>query len=305
MMKQPMTQADLKILCVELQSKGFELEIQTFIDPYNNRRLFKSFSEKQRGVYIWQAPQNNLYVGRSTNLYIRIRSYFLPSVLKRKDQRVIFYFNKHGFDGVLLHILKSRSITSMEQLIDLEQTMLSHLKPNLNTELFARNARYAQSFGHSEESKSKRSQPVMVFNKARTLLYRFKSKQDLFQKMHVNHKTLTQCLQQKKHYLNYFIFKIGIPNIVPIYSNINDFLDLVDTKHSTFKPQFKRSKRIRANNVNKNICKTFVSLRAAAKELNADRKTLRKYLNFCEGKTKRTNTSTLFRKQWAFKTIYA
>lgn len=127
---------NLKALSALLQCKGFDLEGATFVDPAENRKSFREFSKGRCGVYVWQAAKGNTYVGRSTNLYTRIRSYFLPSVLKRKDQRVIFFFNKHGFKGVVLHILRLPSCTSIETLINLEQEVLDEIKPRLNVEPF-------------------------------------------------------------------------------------------------------------------------------------------------------------------------
>ena len=70
-----------------------------------------------------EAPKNNVYVGRSVNLYTGARSYFLPSVLKRKDQRVICFFNHYEFNGVLLHKLRLHQPTTIETVIDLGQAV--------------------------------------------------------------------------------------------------------------------------------------------------------------------------------------
>ena len=145
-----------------LKTKNFYLECTSFADPSTNRKTIKAFCDKRPGAYVWEAPNNKVYVGRSTNLYTRIRSYFLPSVLKRRDQRVISYFNKHRFKHTLLHVLALHQPVNIEIIINLEQALLEHLKPSLNIETFARCTRYAQPFGHSEVSKRKRSKPVYV-----------------------------------------------------------------------------------------------------------------------------------------------
>lgn len=36
---------------------------------------------------------NNIYVGSSINLYNRVCSYFMPSILSKSDRRVLQYFN--------------------------------------------------------------------------------------------------------------------------------------------------------------------------------------------------------------------
>lgn len=130
----------------------------------------------------------------------------MPSVLKRKDQRVICFFNQHGFNGVLLHILRLHQPIAIETVIDLEQAVLERLKPCLNTEPFARSTHYAGAFGHSIQSKHKRSKPVHVYDKHGTLLYIFKSKQDAFKRMRLHHSGLTQCMTFNKPCLNSFVF---------------------------------------------------------------------------------------------------
>lgn len=40
-----------------------------------------------------------MYVGHSINLYNRISSYFMPSILNTKARRVLRYLNKHGFNN--------------------------------------------------------------------------------------------------------------------------------------------------------------------------------------------------------------
>ena len=45
-----------------------------------------------------------MYVGHSINLYNRISSYFMPSILNTKARRVLRYLNKHGFNEIMLTI---------------------------------------------------------------------------------------------------------------------------------------------------------------------------------------------------------
>ena len=72
-------------------------------DFYNNRNIIAKLAKKQKGVYIWESLDGlNLYVGRSINLYNRICSYFMPSILKTKERRVLRYLNKYGFTNIKL-----------------------------------------------------------------------------------------------------------------------------------------------------------------------------------------------------------
>lgn len=85
-----------------------KMEIFEIADPYKNRKLLAKIAARQKGVYMWvthkkhvesaiapQLPKTTcLYVGHSKNLYRRVTSYFMPSVLKTPERRVLRYFKK-------------------------------------------------------------------------------------------------------------------------------------------------------------------------------------------------------------------
>lgn len=74
-------------------------------DPFNNRDIILKVTKKQKGVYVWESVDNkNMYVGHTINLYNRISSYFMSSILKTKARRVLRYLNKHGFSNMKLTI---------------------------------------------------------------------------------------------------------------------------------------------------------------------------------------------------------
>ena len=107
-------------------------------DPYNNRDTILKFTKKQKGIYIWKSLNNEiLYVGHSINLYNRISSYFMPSILKTKARRVLRYLNKYGFTQINLTIYIVDYSTSLEELIKLEQNFIDTLNPKLNVDLIA------------------------------------------------------------------------------------------------------------------------------------------------------------------------
>ena len=55
------------------------------IDPFNNRDKILKIAKGEKGVYIWESLNGkNKYVGHSINLYNRISSYFMPSILNTK-----------------------------------------------------------------------------------------------------------------------------------------------------------------------------------------------------------------------------
>ena len=64
---------------------------------------------------------NLVYVGMSINLYSRICSYFMLSILGRADRKVLRYFKENGFNNVKLTLLILDSDSTWEQAIELEQ----------------------------------------------------------------------------------------------------------------------------------------------------------------------------------------
>lgn len=107
-------------------------------DPFNNRDIILKVTKKQKGVYVWESlDSKQVYVGHSINLYNRISSYFMPSILKTKARRVLRYFNKYGFSNMKLTIYIMDEKSSLEQVVALEQHFIDSLKPNLNVDLVA------------------------------------------------------------------------------------------------------------------------------------------------------------------------
>jgi hypothetical protein len=80
------------------------------LNPFNNRFKIAEIAKEAKRVYIFEIENENLcHVGSSKNLYYRVCSYFMPSILSRADRRVLRYFKKYGFDNVklILYILDS------------------------------------------------------------------------------------------------------------------------------------------------------------------------------------------------------
>jgi len=56
-------------------------------DPFNNRSKIVEVAKGAKGVYIFEvAESNNIYVVSSINLYNRVCSYFMPSILSKSDR---------------------------------------------------------------------------------------------------------------------------------------------------------------------------------------------------------------------------
>ena len=107
-------------------------------DPYNNRVEIANIAKGEKGVYIFEVKSKNLkYVGSSINLYNRVCSYFMPSILAKSDRRVLRYFNKYGFNDVCLTLFIMDSNSTWDQVIELEQYFIDNLSPELNVDLVA------------------------------------------------------------------------------------------------------------------------------------------------------------------------
>ena len=86
-----------------------------------------------------------MYVGHSINLYNRISSIFMPSIIKTKARRVLRFLgasSKYGFNNIKLTIYIMDEKSSLEQIVELEQHFIDSLKPNLNVDLIASNSGY-------------------------------------------------------------------------------------------------------------------------------------------------------------------
>jgi len=144
-------------------------------DPFNNRNTILKVAKNQKGIYLWETIDGIYkYVGRSINLYNRICSYFMPSILKTKARRVLKYFNKYGFSNIKLTLFIMKEKSYLKQLIKLEQYFINTLNPNLNIDLIASNSGYHESISEEiiDKLRKDRGIPVYVYKaEDLTLLY--------------------------------------------------------------------------------------------------------------------------------------
>lgn len=158
-------------------NKNFKHEyVKVFIkDPYNNRDIILKITKRQKGVYVWGTLNNkNVYVGHSINLYNRISSYFMSSILNTKARRVLIYLNKHGFDNINLTVYIMEIKSDLSHIIALEQYLTDTLKPNLNVDLVASSSGYHEPKGQEirEKLRKLRRTPIYVYEaKTLCLLY--------------------------------------------------------------------------------------------------------------------------------------
>lgn len=108
------------------------------MDPFYNRDKIAKVAKGSKGIYIFEVINEQMvYVGSSINLYNRVCSYFMPSILAQSNRRVLRYFNKYGFKNVKLTLLVMEPFSTWDQVIELEQYLIDTLSPELNVDLVA------------------------------------------------------------------------------------------------------------------------------------------------------------------------
>lgn len=208
----------------------------------------------------------------------------MPSILKTKARRVLRHFNKHGFNDMRLTIYILDENSSLEEVVGLEQYLIDSLNPNLNVDLIASSSGYHEPMAQEirEKLRKERGIPVYIYKADDfTLLYKFDSKQHMYDSISIHHKTLNDCLNLGIIYLDTFFFsldlieestKINIHTLDDIIKLVNDKRDAYNVKHPAAKAilaEFKEDAR-------KNLI--FFSLNSLAKHLKGDRQVIREYL---------------------------
>jgi len=267
-------------------------------DPYNNRDIILKLTKKQKGVYVWQTlDDKNIYVGHSINLYNRISSYFMPSILNTKARRVLRYLNKHGFNNIKLTLYIMEVESTLDQVVGLEQNFIDSLKPNLNVDLLASSSGYHEPMAQDirDRLRRERGTPIYVYNsETLKLLYIFESKVQIYSSISIHHKTLNHCLDLGTLYLDYFFLSLDL--LETEYVNLltlDEIKNLVLNKRDTYKVKHPAAKAILAEykqDASKNL--EFDSLNSLAKHLKGDRQVIRDYL--------KGNKSGYYRGKWTF-----
>ena len=268
-------------------------------DPYNNRDIILKITKKQKGVYVWETLDGkHIYVGHSINLYNRISSYFMPSILNSKARRVLRYLNKYGFNNIKLTIYIMNENSSLKQVVELEQHFIDTLNPNLNVDLIASGSGYHQPMSQEmrEKLRKLKGTTIYMYNAEDfTLLYIFESKQQVYSLINIHHVTLSDCLNLSNLYLDTFFFSLEIiqesleTNLLSL-DQMKKFIlekrEVCKVKHPAAKPIMGEFK----DDAKKNI--EFDSLNSLAAHLKGDRQVIRKYLT--------GEKSSYYRGKWKF-----
>ena len=272
------------------------------LDPYKNRNKIAEVAKGAKGVYIFEVKNKNIcYVGSSINLYNRVCSYFMPSILNKADRKVLRYLNKYGFTDIKLILLILDSNSTWEQVLELEQYYIDTLSYKLNVDLVAGGYNGYHS-PMSQEARDRlrklRGIPIYLYDTTtKSLIFISDSKQWL-NNISIHHKTMKICLMNGNLYLNRFYLSIDLISEFPFESILNteELVSLINTVKSQYKPNQPKSKRILAeNSLNPKLNCTFSSIHKLSKHLKGDRGTIRNYLL---GRSK-----GLYRKQWKFTLI--
>jgi GIY-YIG catalytic domain/Cytochrome C and Quinol oxidase polypeptide I/NUMOD1 domain len=267
-------------------------------NPYNSRDTILKVTKKQKGVYIWETLDGkNVYVGHSINLYNRISSYFMPSILNTKARRVIRHLNKHGFNDIKLTVYIMDIRSSLKKIVSLEQHFIDTLKPSLNVDLVASSPGYHEPMSQEmrERLRKQRGTPVYVYEaESLTLLHIFNSKQYMYNKIGIHHKSLQDCLDIGNLYLDYFFLSLDLLETDNIkLLTLNEIIASVNLKREFYKVKLPAAKPILAefkDDASKNL--EFSSLNSLAKHLKGDRQVIREYL--------KKSKSGYYRGKWKF-----
>ena len=256
-------------------------------NPLENRKIIAESAKNKKGVYIFEIKNKKLYyVGSSINLYSRVSSYFMPSILSKADRRVLRYFNKYGFKDVKLSLYILDDNTSIDDILYLEKYYIDSFSKDslLNIETTPRSGFHLPM---SEEARVKlrklRGQAFYVYDTlAKTLIFLFDSKQFAYDNINIDHRTLNDCLYESSIYLNRFLFSIEPINefVYESIISLDDFKILIKEQRYSLKSIQSTSKRIYVENItNPFLNREFDSISQFAKYLKGDRSTIRSYIN--------------------------
>lgn len=232
------------------------------------------YLKKKQDFYIFRNLNNvNNLIDYSFNLYIRINSYFIDSLLNFKVIIILVYFNKYN---------------EKLNLFNLEQYFIRFLRSNLDSKIDG------SSLLMLELIKRKGQKVYIYCQYCYNLLYIFNSREDLINKIKINKKTLKSCVNKGIVYLKYFLlsneinlnwfnnFKLLDENqITKLIQIIKDFHFIKYTKNNIIIAEYIG---------NYSFKKQFNSLKALTLYLKGNKITILKYLNNTQYK--------LYRNKW-------
>jgi len=275
------------VACVSSDKQNKEYLTIKIVNPFENRKEILYVAKNKKGVYIFEIPNKNLYyIGSSINLYSRVCSYFMPSILNKADRYVLRYFKKYGFKDVnlILHICKDT--VTICKILELEENFIREYSNNklLNIETVPRSGYHLPM---SEEARNKlrkiSGQAFYVYdNLSKSLIFIFDSKQYAYSNIKLDHRTLDNCLYNGNLYLDRFLFTLE-PLLEFSFENlisIEELNLLITEQRYKFKVKQPASKMIYVENIsNPLLNKYFDSISEFARSVKGDKSTIRSYVN--------------------------
>ena len=269
---------------ISKNKENYELKIE---NPFENRKQILEIAKNKKGVYIFEILNKNLYyIGSSVNLYSRVCSYFMPSILNKADRYVLRYFKKYGFKNVnlILHIMKDS--TTIKEILDLEQYFLTKYSKNklLNIETVPGSGYHLPMSDKVKDKLRKiRGQAFYVYDiLSKSLIFIFDSKQYAYNNINIDHRTLDDCLYNGKSYLNRFLFTLEplLEFSFESMISIEELKILIKEQRYKFKLKQPASKIIYVENKSNSLLnKHFDSISEFARTVKGDRGTIRDYVN--------------------------
>jgi GIY-YIG catalytic domain len=261
--------------------------IEIIINPFDNRIKILDVAKNKKGIYIFEIlNKNTYYIGSSINLYSRVCSYFMPSILNKADRYVLRYFKKYGFKNVNLILYVMKDSSTIKEILTLEEHYIKKYSTNklLNIEVVPRSGYHLPM---SEEARNKlrkiRGQAFYVYdNLSKSLIFIFDSKQFAYNNINIDHRTLDDCLYSGKLYLDRFLFTLE-PILEFSFESlieIEELKILIIEQRYKFKVKQPASKIIYVENkFNPLLNKQFNSIAEFSKSVKGDRGTIRDYVN--------------------------
>jgi hypothetical protein len=261
--------------------------LYTIENPFYNRKLIAESAKNKKGVYIFEIINKNLYyVGSSINLYSRVCSYFMPSILSKADRRVLRYFNKYGFKDVKLSLYILEDNASIEDVLSLEKYYIDYYPKDslLNIETIPRSGFHLPM---SEEARNKlrklRGQVFYVYDStSKSLIFIFDSKQFAYDNINIDHRTLNNCLYEGYLFLNRFMFSLEPINdfVYEQLISLEKLKTLIKEQRYTQKSIKSSSKKLYVENItNPSLNREFDSISQFANYVKGDRGTIRSCIN--------------------------
>lgn len=269
-------------------------------DPFTNRNSIAAIAKKAVGVYIFTTESGACYIGSSISLYARVISYFMPSILKKADRRVLRYFRKYGFKDVTLTLLIMNSNSTSNIAVQLEQYCFDTLLPDLNVDLVANSSGYHEPMLKywRDHFRKLRGTKVFIYDSATAqLVFMSDSVQYIADHVGIHRSTIVRYTTTAELYLNRFLISydpitemdnsesMTLDSFRDILKNVRNDQDLASVQPN--------SKSILAENVlYPEQTKKYSSINSFVKEIKGDRATILKYLNSS------SDYKIFYRKQW-------